>query len=61
MLRLERLELVQQAVELLVGDLGIVLDVVALFVVADRAAQLLDALLGRGRSSFTAEALCPLR
>ena len=46
-LRLERLELVQQAVELLVGNLGVVLDVVALFVVPDRAAQLVDALLRR--------------
>ena len=44
MLRLEPLELVQQAVELLVGDLGIVVDVVALFVVPDRVAQLVDAM-----------------
>ena len=47
MLRLERLELVQQPVELFVGNLGVVVDVVALFVVADRAAQLVDALLRR--------------
>ena len=46
MLGLERLELVQQAIELLVGDLGVVVDVVALFVVADRVAQLADALFG---------------
>ena len=35
MLGLELLELVQQRVELVVGDLGLVVDVVALFVVAD--------------------------
>ena len=40
MLRLERLELVQQRVERLVGDLRIVVDVVALFVVADLVAEL---------------------
>ena len=40
MLRLEPLELVQQPIELLVGDLGSVVDVVALFVVADGVAKL---------------------
>ena len=40
MLRLEPLELVQQPIELLVGDLGIVVDVVALFVMPDGIAQL---------------------
>jgi hypothetical protein len=43
MLGLQRLELVQQAVELLVGDLGLVVDVVALFVVTDPCAKLGDA------------------
>ena len=46
MLRLERLELVQQRVELVVGDLGIVVDVVALFVMPDRVAELRDAVGG---------------
>ena len=45
--RLEALELVQQPVELLVGDLRIVVDVVALFVVANRLAQFAHA-VGRG-------------
>ena len=44
MLRFEPLELVQQPIELLVGDLGIVVDVVALFVMPDGVAQLADAL-----------------
>ena len=44
MLGLELLELVQQPIELLVGDLRIVVDVVALFVMADRVAKLADAL-----------------
>ena len=48
MLGFEPLELVQQRVELLVGDLGIVVDVVALFVMADRVAQLFEAFFGRG-------------
>ena len=43
MLRLEPLELVQQPIELLVGDLRVVVDVVALFVVADVVAKLSDA------------------
>ena len=40
MLGLELLELVQQRVELGVGDLGVGVDVVALFVMADRVAKL---------------------
>ena len=39
MFRLEALELVQEAIELLVGDLGIVVDVVTLFVMTDRVAE----------------------
>ena len=39
MFGLEPLELVQQPIELLVGDLRGVVDVVALFVVADLAAR----------------------
>ena len=46
MLGLEPLELVQQAVELLVGNLGVVVDVVALFVVADGVAELFQAFFG---------------
>ena len=42
MLRLELLELVQQPIELLVRDLRIVVDVVALFVMADGVAQLAE-------------------
>ena len=42
MLGLEALELVQQPIELFVGDLGIVVDVVALFVVADGVAELVE-------------------
>ena len=44
MLRFEPLELVQQPVELFVGDLRVVVDVVALFVMADRVTQLAEAL-----------------
>ena len=54
MLGLEPLELVQQPIELLVGDLRVVVDVVALFVMPDRVTQLADALFGRlscGRST----------
>ena len=40
MLASSALELVQQRVELVVGDLGLVVDVVALFVVADLVAEL---------------------
>ena len=40
MLRFNPLELVEQPIELLVGDLGVVVDVVALFVMPDRIAQL---------------------
>ena len=43
MLGLEPLELVQQRVELLVGDLRGVVNVVALFVMPDRGAELGDA------------------
>ena len=39
MVALERLQLLQQGVELGVGDLGVVVDVVALFVVADLLAE----------------------
>ena len=49
MLGLERLELVQKPIEFFVGDLRIVVDVVALFVVADESAKFGDALL-QGRS-----------
>jgi hypothetical protein len=42
-LRLEPLELAHQRVELGVGDLRIAQDVVALFVVADLTAELVDA------------------
>jgi hypothetical protein len=38
MFRLEPFQLVQQAVELLVGDLGRVVDVIPFFVVADALA-----------------------
>ena len=44
MLRFEPLELVQQPIELLVGDLGIVVDVVALFVMPDGVTQLAETL-----------------
>ena len=50
MLCLEAFELVQQRVELLVGDLGSVVDVVALFVMADRITQLVECVL-QARSS----------
>ena len=43
-LRFERFQLVEKTIELLVGDLGRVVDVVALFVVADLVAKLLYAL-----------------
>ena len=43
----ELLELVQQPIELLVGNLGRVVDVVALFVVPDGVTKLVDAFLGR--------------
>ena len=44
MLRLETLELVQQPIELLVGNLRVVVDVVALFVMPDGVTKLPDAL-----------------
>jgi hypothetical protein len=44
-LGLEPLELVQQPVELLVGDLRVVVDVVALFVMADGGPEFIQALL----------------
>ena len=44
---LEPLELVQQLVELLIGDLGVVVDVVAFFVVANGFAELANAVGGR--------------
>ena len=47
MLSFELLELVQQTVEGFVGDLGAVVDVVLLFVMADRITKLTDALFGR--------------
>ena len=47
-LGLEALELVQQPVECLVGDLRRVVNVVALLVVADLLAELVDALEGHG-------------
>ena len=47
MLGFERFELLQQRVELGVGDLGIVVDVVALFVVTDRVTQLAEAFFVR--------------
>ncbi len=43
MLGLETFQLVEQAVELFVGDVGVAVDVVALFVVADQVAELVDA------------------
>jgi hypothetical protein len=43
MLRLELFELVEQPVELFVGDLGRVVDVVLLFVVPNQRAQPVDA------------------
>jgi hypothetical protein len=43
MLRLDSLELVQETIEFLVGDLGIVEDVVPLFVVPDGHSKLVDA------------------
>ena len=42
MFRLEPFELVQQPIEGFVGDLGIVVNVVPLFVMADLGAELLD-------------------
>ena len=51
-LRFEPLELVQQRIELLVGDLGVVVDVVALFVMPDGVAELGEARLdGRHRNA----------
>ena len=44
MLCFEPLELVEQPIERFVGDLRLVVDVVALFVVADRLTKLADAL-----------------
>ena len=44
---LELFELVEQAVVFLVGNLGIVVDVVTLFVMTDRVTKLLDAFLSR--------------
>ena len=44
-LRLDPLELVQQPIELLVGNLRLVVNVVALFVMPDGVTQLFDALL----------------
>ena len=44
---LERAQLAHERVELGVGDLGIVVDVVALFVVADQLAKFADAFGGR--------------
>ena len=52
MLGLERLELVEQRVVLVVGDLGVVEDVVAVDVVVEDALQLLRA-LGRGGRGVT--------
>src|SRR5437762_3289264 len=45
--RFELLELVEEAVELFVGDLGIGVDVVTLFVMADLVTKLFDALFRR--------------
>ena len=47
MLGFERIELLQQRVELGVGDFGIVEDVVALFVVADLVTKLAEAFFRR--------------
>jgi hypothetical protein len=47
-LGLQPFELVQQTIELLVGDLRVVVDVVALFVVADGITKLGKALFRRG-------------
>ncbi len=44
MFRFDALELVKEPIELLVGDLGIVVDVVALLVMTDRVAQFTDTL-----------------
>src|SRR5207247_2243163 len=44
---LELFELVEQPVVLLVGNLGIVVDVVTLFVMTDRVTKLFDAFLSR--------------
>ena len=58
MLRLEPLELAHQRVELGVGDLRRVEDVVALFVMANQAAELVDA---RAVQTACAVSVCPRR
>ena len=56
MLELERSELVEEAVELRVGDLGVVEDVVAVAVVLDKAAKLRHSVAQRGRARGHREA-----
>ncbi|MND08035.1 hypothetical protein D3C83_304040 [compost metagenome] len=54
MLGFEALELVEKTIELVVGDFRVVVDVVALFVTANRLAQVADAIgrrLHRSRES----------
>ncbi len=55
MIRFEPLELVQQRVELLVRDLGVVVDVVALFVVPNQIAEFAQADVARFRRSIGVE------